>query len=526
MINTSSYRVQSREYRMNQNPAITLDQFLSASAQFRLGELVTEQPHPETTGLSDLAMHDLPAALRILKQIDCQALEIPMRKAAEIHHLAERIDQTFRGGHRVFLCGCGATGRLALTLETLWREKFPGAGQADLVSAFMAGGDAALVRSIEQFEDHPEYGAAQLDDAGFVDGDLLISCTEGGETPFVIGATEQAALISTNHPFFLYCNPDEVLCRTVGRSRRVIENAAIHKINLTVGPMAIAGSTRMQASTVLMASVGFALFLHGSPAVAIRLALDDLSACWSGVDTGFLAGFITAEADSYRNGGNLLYETDAACAMTILTDTTERSPTFSLTPFENSLDEESPVSLCYLLVAGTADSQSAWEALLGRKPRTLEWRSLDQIASMQRLLGFDFSETLHLRRTCAQSFHIRRRADGISFDLGTLHHSLGAGFRNRLVEQCVLKMLLNAHSTLVMGRLGRYQGNIMTWVRPSCNKLIDRAIRYVDLFLREQGISLPYAELARELFTARETIAADQSIVPATMVRIVRNRPH
>jgi N-acetylmuramic acid 6-phosphate etherase len=41
--------------------------------------------------------------------------------------------------------------------------------------------------------------------------DLLIASTEGGETPWVIGATIEASKISKHKPFFLYCNPDEVL---------------------------------------------------------------------------------------------------------------------------------------------------------------------------------------------------------------------------------------------------------------------------------------------------------------------------
>lgn len=43
----------------------------------------------------------------------------------------------------------------------------------------------------------------------------------------------------------------------------------------------------------------------------------------------------------------------------------------------------------------------------------------------------------------------------------------------------LIKVILNKHSTLVMGRLNRIKSNIMSWVRPSNNKLIDRAIRYV-----------------------------------------------
>ena len=49
---------------------------------------------------------------------------------------------------------------------------------------------------------------------------MLISTTEGGETPFVIGATEAALSISERTPFFLYCNPDKILIETAERSEK------------------------------------------------------------------------------------------------------------------------------------------------------------------------------------------------------------------------------------------------------------------------------------------------------------------
>ena len=81
-------------------------------------------------------------------------------------------------------------------------------------------------------------------------------------------------------------------------------------------------------------------------------------------------------------------------------------------------------------------------------------------------------------------------------------------------------MLLNAHSTLVMGRLGRYDRNVMTWVRPSNNKLVDRAIRYTDLLLKTEGISLPYERLAEECFKTMASCGDDQSVVLETVERI------
>lgn len=94
---------------------------------------------------------------------------------------------------------------------------------------------------------------------GFSVGDLLIASTEGGETPWVIGATEEASKIS--RPYYLYCNPDEVL--TVERSQRVLANPNIIKMNLTVGSQAITGSTRMQCSTVLTYAIGLAILADG-----------------------------------------------------------------------------------------------------------------------------------------------------------------------------------------------------------------------------------------------------------------------
>ena len=86
---------------------------------------------------------------------------------------------------------------------------------------------------------------------------------------------------------------------------------------------------------------------------------------------------------------------------------------------------------------------------------------------------------------------------GCSFRVG--------GRRSLLEEQVLVKLALNLHSTLAMGRVGRYRANVMTWVRPSNRKLIDRAIRYTEALLRAEGGPVPpYAELAAACFAALE----------------------
>ena len=75
------------------------------------------------------------------------------------------------------------------------------------------------------------------------------------------------------------------------------------------------------------------------------------------LDFGFLKPFIERESDIYQQGEYLLYETDAALGISILTDTTERSPTFSLYPFENQLDLDKVPSLSYLFLNETENKR-------------------------------------------------------------------------------------------------------------------------------------------------------------------------
>ena len=119
---------------------------------------MTEQQHPKTMELSTLAQDNLPQALEILKEIDLETLAVLQSKSEGLHRLADAVRDCFERQGRVFLCGCGATGRLSLTLETLWRDLHPEPELHDRVISFMAGGDIALIKAIEEFEDFPEYG--------------------------------------------------------------------------------------------------------------------------------------------------------------------------------------------------------------------------------------------------------------------------------------------------------------------------------------------------------------------------------
>jgi N-acetylmuramic acid 6-phosphate etherase len=481
---------------------MTAEEFLQISGQFRLGDLPTEQPHPATVGLAELCREDLAAAIGAFHAVDQQALEQLADCLTSLPELVADIRDTLASGGRIFLAGCGATGRLSLSLETFAREAWLVAGDNRVVS-LMAGGDAALIRSIEAFEDFPEHGQRQLMETGFTGKDLLLAITEGGETPWVIGACLQAAQVSTRKPWFLFCNPPDILKQLTVRSREVLESTSVKPLFLNTGPMALAGSTRLQATTAQMLVAGAALSeaLGGEEAAGLIEAFGRLVARPA---PEWLGPFIEAEANVYAAGDLVLYQTDHY-GMTVLTDTTERSPTFSLAPFESRERPDDPMSWCYLSLPGVETSREAWRSLLQRDPRTLEWPELGGIASMDHLLGHDIS---------AQAPHWRtQRHDGkrqypylvhgleVVLEFAGLTHSLAMDRQPLLLRHLLLKTHLNLQSTLVMGRLGLFESNLMTRVKPGNYKLIDRAARHAQHHHHQRtGEELPYADAVREVF--------------------------
>lgn len=494
------------------NPIENADNFLATGNTFRLGHLVTEQSHPLTQNLSDKVQLDILDAIESLKTVDVLAIEKFGSYLPDIEMLNKDIKTILSQGARVFLCGCGATGRLSLTLESLWRSLNP---QSEQVQAFMAGGDIALVHAVEGFEDFPEHGARQLMQMGFTSNDLLIAITEGGETPFVIGAAEKASEVSVIKPYFIYCNPTDTLRNTVERSRRVIENRKIHHLCWDVGPMAIAGSTRMQASTVLQWGVGMALFFGFEE---LRAKYEEFLKVISSLDLSWLSAFILKESQIYTRNEFVHYFADEY-AITTFTDTTERAPTFSLIPFQH-LKKETPQSLAYVSIISTATAQESWMSLIKRVPVCLGWESKD-ILSRDYLLKYDFSEiAFEMRKeiidTPIHPFRIEGFTDGISFYFCELEYKLSFSQSDKIFRHTILKTILNIHSTLVMGKINRYKSNLMTWVKPSNGKLIDRACRYVQYLLKFEGIDRDYETIVRELFRLKESLPPTDSIVLAT----------
>lgn len=251
----------------------------------------------------------------------------------------------------------------------------------------MTGGDYALIRSVENFEDYISFGRRQVVEAGLTANDTLVAISEGGETSSVIGTIHEACARGLQ-TFFVFNNPSDILAEHIERSRRVIEDAGVVKLDLTSGPMAVAGSTRMQATTAELLVVGAAL----EEALALWLAdRKDISIPGSLMRTcepekrfyDLLAGlaalpvvegiveWVELERKLYSANGRLTYFADE-CLLDIFTDTTERAPTFMLPPFRKINDHTTPPSWAFVKNP-LLTTPETWHRMLGRKPRCLEW---------------------------------------------------------------------------------------------------------------------------------------------------------
>jgi N-acetylmuramic acid 6-phosphate etherase len=620
--------------------------FLKIADQFKLGALTTESSHPVTANLSEVAKQDIAAGLKLLFDVDDDVVR-KYREFAEsgrATQIAETVVVALQRGGNIYFTGCGSTGRLSIQLASIWRDFWqrvgrvtPCAPSSDKPSSgthgvtrptcdwenrafpVMAGGDFALIKAVEGFEDFTAFGKKQIGELGVNSKDVVFAITEGGETSFVIGTAWQGVEVGAK-VYFVYNNPDDVLCQHVQRSREVILDPRIEKINLTTGPMGITGSTRMQATSIELAVMVTILEMvirdldsgwggrtrgpsgpQGGRAVAAsphransqavpQLFLAELTELHATLKSsellGQLARLVAREESVYRAGRKNNYFADRV-GIDMLTDTTERSPTYCTPPFRKFDDTAATESWAFLYVP-YSNSDAAWERVCKRKPRCVDWRPEDvrglvpddKFARTVEIIGkIGYPELMRFRigldgvanrapapGDCAVGLVIEAEQESLlapdGFHRTQLERAARAGAGTGLIyvgtaagcqqmrefvaqwnPDCAavflpvpetdfllngvmrvgLKMLLNTLSTGTMVRLGRVMGNYMIWVVPSNLKLIDRATRYIQ---RLTGLEYPAANrLLFEVFEYVEPrMKADQAYPPVVGVSVLRHR--
>jgi N-acetylmuramic acid 6-phosphate etherase len=646
----------------------SIDYVLNKS-QFQLHTLLTEQRHPKTWNLGEKVKTDTAAGLRMLFAVDediAAKTEALARAKDVLEGLVTELEYAILAKKKIYVYGCGATGRLAKQVESsfwrpFWRklkadpvlgEKLRSRLDPEVENELigeMTGADRALISSLEGFEDLQLIGRLQLQDRGIKKDDLVICVTEGGETSSVIG-TILAALDewkaapgflpaeSRKRLYFVYNNPDDKL-RPFERSRRVLDEPGITKINLATGPQAITGSTRMQATTIETFVVGGALetavervlrrvFNRKEMALAgfkdettLEARLGKFPALLQEVKKAVpeLAQLTDLEAKTYDAGRFSTYFAKEGL-ITVFIDSTERSPTFRLYPLDTVAE---PARKCWIQVRTEArDGAAAWQAFLGRPFRGLSpefyvtpfeeqvedpYLKDKALASLtnagddqQKLYDFSFSDATLKRRgpkwgdlgvavalgpevedlvkpdsaflrylqtfvsqganvgillikdtpspvpaMASVSAPIAKLKPGPNRKLPTLVTTeLVVPVENdpfRLQQHIALKMLLNAHSTAAMAKLGKVVGNTMTNVSPTNLKLIGRATYLIQLhvndtlsnaqWVRQNGTrrAISYGEANAVLFDSIAFLkdwaeeAGQAAEVPLSIIRILES---
>jgi N-acetylmuramic acid 6-phosphate etherase len=194
---------------------------------------LTEQRNPRSMRIDQLSTREV---VDLINAEDRMVAEAVAEERREIAHCIDLVVECFRQGGRLIYVGAGTSGRLGV----LDASEMPPTYGTDprMVQGVIAGGYDALVRAQEGAEDHPEDGAAAMDEREVGSNDFVLGIATSGTTPYVHGALGRARERGAQTGFLLCTYPSEELTRT-------------HDVVIAplVGPEVITGSTRMKAGT-------------------------------------------------------------------------------------------------------------------------------------------------------------------------------------------------------------------------------------------------------------------------------------
>ena len=194
---------------------------------------LTEQRNPRSARIDQLSTIEI---VDLINAEDRMVAEAVHEEREAIARCIDLVVDSFRRGGRLIYVGAGTSGRLGV----LDAAEMPPTYRTDpeMVQGVIAGGYAALVRAQEGAEDHPEDGAAAMDERGVGPNDFVLGIATSGTTPYVHGALRRARERGARTGFLLCTYPSQELLQT-------------HDVVIAplVGPEVITGSTRMKAGT-------------------------------------------------------------------------------------------------------------------------------------------------------------------------------------------------------------------------------------------------------------------------------------
>jgi N-acetylmuramic acid 6-phosphate etherase len=194
--------------------------------------LLTEARNPASESIDAL---DAAGIVALMTAEDRRVVEAVETQSEVIARVIELAAERFHREGRLIYVGAGTSGRLGVLDAAECPPTF--STPPEMVVGLIAGGTAALTRSIEGAEDRPEAGAADIEATNVGPNDLVVAIATSGRTPYVLGAVRRAKERGAT-TIGIACNRPSLLGQEVD-----VEIAPL------VGPELIAGSTRLKAGT-------------------------------------------------------------------------------------------------------------------------------------------------------------------------------------------------------------------------------------------------------------------------------------
>ncbi len=198
----------------------------------------TEDVSPRFRGLDAWPSGDILAAMAEGQMAAIAAVHAALPALAAA---AEAAAARLQAGGRIVYLGAGTSGRIAVQDGVELTPTFDWPGER--LVFLLAGGEAALTRSIEGAEDDTGAAEGAVDGAGLGPADVAVGLAASGGTPYTCAGLARArargalTIGIANSP----------AARLLG--------LAEHAVLLDTGPEAIAGSTRMKAGTAQKAAL-------------------------------------------------------------------------------------------------------------------------------------------------------------------------------------------------------------------------------------------------------------------------------
>jgi len=194
----------------------------------------TEQRHPRSMNLDKLRIGK---AIALMLGEDARIPQALMAEARRIEQVVRAAARAFRRRGRLLYVGAGTSGRLGVLDASECPPTF--GTPPSLVEGVIAGGRAALWRSVEGAEDDTGSGKRAMELRRVGDRDVVVGITASGTAPFVWGALQEAKRRGATTVLVCF-NPYLTIPRRLRPAVVIAPN---------LGPELLTGSTRLKAGT-------------------------------------------------------------------------------------------------------------------------------------------------------------------------------------------------------------------------------------------------------------------------------------